>query len=109
MFILDSLLTGGLRFVLEKIALVADRELHDPARWHEALLEAQLQLESGEIDEAEFAARERGILERLRELQPQASGFAAGAADIAGVEVTTGFEEAEDARPARRARKRGRS
>ena len=31
MFVLDSLFVGGLRFVLEKIADVADRELHPEA------------------------------------------------------------------------------
>jgi len=29
MFILDSLFVGGLRFVIEKIADVAEREMHD--------------------------------------------------------------------------------
>ena len=39
MFILDSLFVGGLRFVLEKIADVADHELNDPERWRAMLLE----------------------------------------------------------------------
>ncbi len=49
MFVLDSLFVGGLRFVLEKIADVADRELNDPERWRAMLLEAQLAHENGEI------------------------------------------------------------
>ena len=49
MFVLDSLFVGGLRFVLEKIADIADRELQDPERWRALLLEAQLAFENGEI------------------------------------------------------------
>jgi len=47
MFILDSLLVGGIRFVLDKVAAVAEQELNDPERQRERLLEAQLKLENG--------------------------------------------------------------
>lgn len=65
MFILDSLLIGGLRFVLDKVMVAADAEMDDEARLREALLDGQLQLESGEISEAQYAALERDILDRL--------------------------------------------
>ena len=55
MFVFDSLFVGGLRFVLEKIADVADRELQDPERWRAMLLEVQLAFENGEIDAEELA------------------------------------------------------
>lgn len=69
MFLLDSLLVGGLRFVLDKVATVADQELNDPERQRERLLDAQLKLENGEIDEAAFAAIETDVFERIREIK----------------------------------------
>ena len=87
MFILDSLLVGGLRFVLEKVADVADREVNDPERWRGLLLEAQLAHENGELTADELAMREREILARLRELNPAAGGAALSTADLEGVEV----------------------
>ncbi|HWP35442.1 MAG TPA: gas vesicle protein GvpG [Thermodesulfobacteriota bacterium] len=69
MIVFDRLLVGGLRFVLEKIAAAVDAELNDERRLHEALLDAQLRLEQGELDRAEFAAIERTIFERLREIR----------------------------------------
>jgi Gas vesicle protein G len=75
MFLLDSLLINGIQFVLDKVATVADQELNDPERQRERLLEAQLKLESGDIDEAEFAEIEADVFARIREIkgrtQPQ--------------------------------------
>jgi multidrug efflux pump subunit AcrA (membrane-fusion protein) len=87
-FILDSLLVGGLRFVLEKVADIADREINDPERWRVELLELQLRLETGQIDEAAFVAREAEVLARLRELQP-ARGVVTGAAEVASIDIET--------------------
>ena len=49
MFILDSLLTGGLRFVFDKIAAAVDNETMDDTALREQLLDAQMRLELGEI------------------------------------------------------------
>lgn len=87
MFILDSLLVGGLRFVLQSVADVADRELNDPERWRGLLLEAQLAHENGEITAEELAQRERDILARLRELNPGAGGAVLSTDDLEGVDV----------------------
>ena len=87
MFVLDSLLVGGLRFVLEKIADVADRELQDPERWHAMLLEAQLAYENGEITVEELSVREGEILARLRELHPDAGGAVLSSEDLHSVDV----------------------
>ena len=91
MFLLDSLLINGIRFVLDKVATVADQELNDPETQRERLLEAQMKLESGEIDEAEFAGIEADVFERLREIkartQPQDS-IVDDEHRIAGVEIT---------------------
>lgn len=94
MFVLDSLLIGGLRFVLQKVADVADQQLNDPERWRTALLELQLDLENGRIPEDEFAHRERDILARLRELNPDsATSILAGADDVASIEVEAHFDD----------------
>ncbi|HZM92333.1 MAG TPA: gas vesicle protein GvpG [Vicinamibacterales bacterium] len=95
MFVLDSLFVGGLRFVLEKIADVANREMHDPERWRGMLLEAQLAFENGEIAEEELAVREREILARLRELHPESSGVVLSTEDLEGVDVVADLGDAD--------------
>jgi len=80
-FVLDSLFVGGLRFVLEKIADVADRELQDPERWRAMLLEAQL------------AVREREVLARLRELHPETTGKVLTSNDLESVDVVADLGE----------------
>lgn len=77
MIILDSLLLGGLKFVLGKIAQAVDAEMTDADRLREELLAAQMRLELGEMTPEEFAALERDVLARLRELkraQEEAAG-----------------------------------
>ena len=91
MFVLDSLFVGGLRFVLEKIADVADRELQDPERWRGMLLEAQLAFENGEITAEELSVRERELLARLRELNPESSGAVLTSDDLESVDVVADF------------------
>ena len=54
MFILDSLLIGSLRFVLDKLLAAAEAEAHDDSALREQLLEAQMRLELGELSEEEF-------------------------------------------------------
>jgi hypothetical protein len=94
MFILDSLLVGGLRFVLDKVVAAAEAELHDDSALREQLLDAQMQLELGEITEQDFVEIERDILARIREIKGARGGaFTMSASDkIAGVEVET-FED----------------
>ena len=96
MFILDSLFVGGLRFVMEKIADVADRELNDPERWRGMLLEAQLAYENGEITAEDMALRERDILARLRELHPESSGMVLSTDDLEGIDVVADVGESRD-------------
>ncbi len=66
MFILDSLLIGSLRFVLDKVAAAVEAEMQDDTALREQLLEAQMRLELGEITDDEFAAIEADLLERIR-------------------------------------------
>ena len=90
MFLLDSLLINGIRFVLDKVATVADQELNDPETQRERLLEAQMRLEIGEIDQVQFAEIEADVFERLREIKARTQPQDAIVDDehrIAGVEI----------------------
>ena len=69
MFILDSLLVGGLRFVLDKLAVAAEMESQDDSHLREQLLEAEMRLELGEISEKEFGRIERDLLARIRKIK----------------------------------------
>ena len=74
MFILDSLLIGSLRFVLDKIVAAAEAEAADDSALREQLLEAQMRLELGEISDDEFHDIENDILARIREIKGQQQG-----------------------------------
>ena len=87
MFLLDSLLVGGLRFVLDKVATVVDAELNDETTLHARLMEASQQLDAAEITEDEYDVLEADILARLREVR-QHRGEAAPVAGSEGVTVT---------------------
>ena len=96
MFLLDSLLVGGLRFVLDKVATIADQEMNDPERQHERLLEAQLKLENGEISEDEFAAIEADVFERIRDIKARTQTEQTVVDDehrVAGVEISVVEDE----------------
>jgi hypothetical protein len=94
LFILDSLLIGSLRFVLDKVATAAETELHDDTALREQLLEATMKLELGEISEDEFVVLERDILARIREIKGNQGGFTVLADDVrvTGVEATVADE-----------------
>jgi hypothetical protein len=77
MFILDTVLIGGLRFVFDKIAAAVDTELNDDTALREQLLAAQMRVELGEMSEAEFADLEAEVLARLREIRDRRRGGSA--------------------------------
>ncbi len=88
MFLLDSLLIGGIKFVLDKVATVVDQELDNREHLQQQLLEAQLDLEEGRIDAAAFAVVEADVLARMRELRSnQQTGGIADAESFEGIEV----------------------
>ena len=88
MFILDSLLVGSLRFVLDKIVSAAEAEAEDDTSLRERLLEAQMQLELGEISEEEFGEIEGDILARIREIK----GSRPGALSMSPEDKITGID-----------------
>jgi hypothetical protein len=96
MFILDSLLIGSLRFVLDKVVAAAEAEMNDDSALRDQLLEAQMRLELGEITDAEFADIERDVLAAIREIKrPQQGALTMSPKDkIAGVDIDT-FTERE--------------
>jgi Gas vesicle protein G len=112
--ILDTLLIGGLRFVLEKLVAAAEAERDDDTVLREELLAAQMRLEVGEIGEREFARVEADLLRRIAEIRErrEAEAPARGALRVTGAEVTfTGDEEegrADDAARPRGAKPRRR-
>jgi uncharacterized membrane protein YccC len=69
MFLLDTLFIGGIKFVLRRLAETVEAQLNDVDAIREELLAAQMQLELGEIDAERFAAIERDLLARLREIR----------------------------------------
>ena len=87
MFLLDSLLINGIKFALDKVAQVVDQELDNPEHLQQRLLEAQMQLEDGTIDEHTFAAIERDVFAQLREMK--------GADGAGGVADASSFEDVE--------------
>jgi hypothetical protein len=95
MFILDSLLVGSLRFVLDKIVAAAEAETDNDTSLREELLEAQMQLELGEISESDFEAIERDVLARIRDIKGSQPFSMSPDDKIAGIEVESYKEEGE--------------
>jgi gas vesicle protein GvpG len=90
--ILDSLLMGGIRFVLDKVVQAVDREMNDESFLREQLLDAQMRLELGEIDDAEFARVEADVLARLREIRERQRGQSDAVPAVGGEYKVTGVE-----------------
>lgn len=95
MFILDRMLVGGIRFVLDKVARAVDSELYDVDSLREQLLAAQLDLEVDKIDEAEFTALEARLLELMREARQQSAIGTGALQDVrADVSIDLGGRDA---------------
>jgi len=58
-----------MKFIFQQIADLADQELNDDTVVREQLLLLQLQLEEGDIEEADFIEQEAELLARLREIR----------------------------------------
>jgi hypothetical protein len=99
-FILDTLLIGSLRFVLDKVVAAAEAEMNDDTSLREQLLEAQMRLELGEISDEEYAETERNILAAIREIRgtQQGGAFTVASPDvkITGVDARVADELQDD-------------
>ena len=60
---------AGIRWVLGKVQQVAEEELTDDTPIKQELMELQMLVELGEVDDAEYVAREADIMRRLREVR----------------------------------------
>ena len=100
MIILDTLLIGGIKFVLGKVLAAVDAELNDDSAYREELLAAQMKLELGEITDEEFAETERQLLDAIREIRERRTGAQEdpGELKITGIEATLWHEDSEDDR-----------
>jgi hypothetical protein len=64
-----SLPAAGVKFVFNQLIETAEQEMMDDGPVKEALLELQMKLEEGEIEEEEFAEQELLLFQRLREIR----------------------------------------
>jgi hypothetical protein len=103
--LLDTLLIGGIKFVLSRLVDAVDAELNDDTAYREELLASQMRLELGEITPEEFAERERALLAAIREVRArrEAASAAPGDLRITGIEasVREGDEPPEEDGPDR--------
>jgi len=60
---------AGIRWALAKVQTLVEEELTDDTSVKQELMELQLQLELGDIDDAEFVRREAALMQRLREVR----------------------------------------
>jgi hypothetical protein len=97
MIILDSLLIGGIKFVLNKVASAVNEEMNDEGSLREELLAAQMRVELGEMEEEDFVVLERDILARLREIRDAQRGESSGAVSLGGgFEVDVTFQGGDE-------------
>ena len=82
------------RFSLEKVQGVVQDQLTDDTRVKEELLDLQLRLEMGDIDDAQYLAEEARLMEQLREVRRWREEF--GMATRGGV-VQVAEEDQADA------------
>jgi hypothetical protein len=60
---------AGIRWTLGKVQQVAEEELTDDSAVKQELMELQMQLELGDIDDDEYLRREADLMRRLREIR----------------------------------------
>ena len=77
-----------MRFVLDKVAAAVETEMNDDSVLRERLLEAQMQVELGEMSQAEFDEFEADILARIREIKERQRGGESAAISPKDMKVT---------------------
>jgi hypothetical protein len=60
---------AGIRWALGKVQTVVEEELTDDSSVKQGLMELQMLLELGDIDDAEYVRREAVLMQRLREVR----------------------------------------
>jgi hypothetical protein len=74
MFLLDSLMISGLKWVMNTVITSAEAEMNDDTALREQLLAAEMQREMGEISDEDFAEVEADLLARIREIKQRREG-----------------------------------
>jgi hypothetical protein len=69
---------AGIKWSLGKVQQVVEEELTDDTPVKQDLMELQMQLELGDIDDAEYVRREAEIMQRLREVRTWRERFGKG-------------------------------
>ena len=92
MFLLDSLMISGISWTLRTVVTAAEAEMNDDTALREQLLAAEMQRELGEISDEEFAAVERDLLARIREIKERREGGAGPLEFGAGMPIETDEE-----------------
>ncbi|HZR98069.1 MAG TPA: gas vesicle protein GvpG [Chloroflexota bacterium] len=85
---------AGFRFILNQVGEMAERELYDEDRIREELLELQLRLDEGDIDEDEYAEREADVMARLRVAREYRQALGRPPAEPEGPAITYRGEDA---------------
>src|SRR2546423_14463218 len=60
---------AGVKWSLNKVMQVAEDEVTDDSGIKQELMELQMQLELGDIDDEEYVRREAALMQRLREVR----------------------------------------
>jgi len=71
---------AGIRWSLGKVQAVVEEELTDDTPVKQELMELQLRLELGDIDDAKYRRREAELMERLRDVRAWREHFGKGTA-----------------------------
>src|SRR5688572_23067205 len=74
MFLLDSLMISGLKWVMNTVVTAAEAEMNDDTVLREQLLDAEMRREMGEISDEEFDEIEADLLTRIREIKQRRDG-----------------------------------
>jgi gas vesicle protein GvpG len=86
---------AGIKWTLGKVAQVVDEELTDDTPIKQELMELQMQLELGDIDDEEYVRREAELMQRLRDVRAWRERLGKG---VSGgpVRMAGGGEKAEE-------------
>jgi hypothetical protein len=91
---------AGIRWSLGQVQKVVEEELTDDEPVKRELMELQMKLELGEIDDDEYLRQEGSIMQRLREVREWREKFgmasAGGAVRVAGSDEDDSAEERDD-------------
>jgi hypothetical protein len=74
MFLLDSLMISGLKWVMNTVVTAAEAERDDDTALRAQLLDAEMRREMGEISDPEFEEIEADLLTRIREIKERRDG-----------------------------------